>query len=181
MRTNTEQTRERLLTAALELFAERGYDATTIAGVAARAGVSEMTFFRYFPSKESLLLDDPYDPVIAAAVAAQPAELDPIARVVRGIRSAWHALPFPDTREVRERVRIVAQTPALRASVWRNTAETERVVAEALGGDSVTARVAAAAVLAALNTALLEWSLSSEGELGPIIDAALDILEAPRG
>ncbi|MDO7883073.1 TetR/AcrR family transcriptional regulator [Salinibacterium soli] len=172
-----ERTRARLLAVALELFADQGYDDTSIAQIAERAGVSEMTFFRYFPSKESLLLDDPYDPLIAAAVRDQPADLAPLARAARGVRSAWHALPFPATDEVRTRTRIVAESPGLRAGMWRNSAQTEASIAVALGGDAVAARIAAAATVAALNTALLEWSLGSDTDLGAAIDAALDVLE----
>ncbi|WP_329001043.1 TetR/AcrR family transcriptional regulator [Kribbella sp. NBC_00709] len=49
MGTRAARTRDRLLTAALELFTERGYDATSVSEIAARAGVTEMTFFRHFP------------------------------------------------------------------------------------------------------------------------------------
>ncbi|MBX3100435.1 MAG: TetR family transcriptional regulator [Salinibacterium sp.] len=174
--TKTELTRARLLATALELFAEQGYEQTTVAQIAARASVSEMTFFRYFPAKEDLLLDDPYDPLMVAAVAQQPRDLPPLTRAVRGIRAAWHSLPVPDSADVRNRVRIIANTPSLRASMWRNAAETEQVIAQALG-DGLASRVAAAAAIAALNTALLEWGLGS-GDLGELIDEALDVLEA---
>lgn len=179
--TKAELTRQRLLTAALELFVSQGYDATPVAQIAGAAGVSEMTFYRYFPAKENLLLDDPYDPMIAAAVARQASDLPPLLRTVRGIRNAWHALPPPDTDEVRIRVRIVAQSPALRSSMLRNSAETERVIAEALGGDVFPARIVAAAAMAALSTALLEWSVVDDAELGPMIDAALDVLAVDHG
>ena len=59
---------------ALELFLRDGYDATTVAAIAGAAGVSQMTFFRHFPTKESVVLDDPYDPVIAERVAKVAAE-----------------------------------------------------------------------------------------------------------
>ena len=72
MATKAERTRALLQRHALELFVRHGYDATTVADVAAVAGVSSMTFFRHFPTKESVLLEDPYDPVIGRAVAEQP-------------------------------------------------------------------------------------------------------------
>lgn len=180
--TKTELTRRRLLSAALELFAANSYEATTVAQIAERAGTSEMTFFRYFPTKESVLLDDPYDPLIGAAVGAQPHDLDPLSRTIRGIRAAWHGLPEPSSDELRDRLRIVANSPTLRASMWRNSEATEAVIVAALvGADSLAARVAAAAALAALNTALLIWAQSDDPNLGATIDAALDTLEAHHG
>ncbi|WP_198676003.1 TetR/AcrR family transcriptional regulator [Kribbella monticola] len=184
MASKREQTRERLLTAALELFTERGYDGTSVGEIAARAGVTEMTFFRHFPAKASLLVDDPYDPVIGSAIAEQPPALDPITRTARGIRSAWQQLPQPAVEEVRVRLRIVAQTPALRASIASGTAATETVIAGALtdaGTPRSEALIAAAAVMAALNTALLEWSLTDDNDLGKAIEVALDVLEDRRG
>lgn len=184
MGTRAERTRERLLAAAMELFAERGYDATSAGQIAARAGVTEMTFFRHFPSKASLLVDDPYDPVIGAAIRRQPPELDPISRTVRGVREAWQELPPPAVDEVRVRLRIVAQTLTLRASMAGGTAATEAVIVEALTSGEVSrfeAKIAAGAVMAALNTALLEWSLSADDDLGGAIDTALDVLADRRG
>lgn len=184
MVSRADRTRERLLTAALELFAERGYDGTSVSQIAARAGVTEMTFFRHFPGKASLLVDDPYDPVIGVAIRQQPADPDPITRAARGIRAAWRQLPQPSVEDVRTRLRIVAQTPALRASIAGGTAATEAVIVDALtngGTRREEAVIAAAAVMGALNTALLEWSLSDSGDLGPAIETALDVLEARRG
>ena len=80
--------------AALVLFDERGYDSTTAAAIAQRAGVTEMTFFRYFPSKDSVLIADPYDPVIAEAISRQPAQLAPLAAA----SSAWLSRGVPSPR-----------------------------------------------------------------------------------
>ena len=176
----SERTREQLLAAALELFASQGYHETTVAQIAARVGVSEMTFFRHFPSKEDSLLADPYDPLIAAAVAEQPREWDVLRRVVQGVRTAWHAVPEPASAQVRLRVRIAAQTPSLRAAIWRNTEATEQVIVSALeadGTDRLSARAASAAVLAGITAALLEWSASENGELGPMVDRVLDLFQ----
>lgn len=180
----TERTRQRLLTAALELFAEQGYERTSAGQIATRAGVTEMTFFRHFPTKASLLVDDPYDPVIGAAIRAQPTDLDPITRTARGIRVAWQDLAPPSTEEVRVRLRIVARTPSLRASLAGGTAATEAVIADALvagGTPHSAARIAAGAALGALNTALLEWSLTDADDLGHAIDEALGVLEDRHG
>lgn len=178
-----QATRDRLLGAGLALFVEHGYDATSVSEIAARAGVTEMTFFRHFASKQSLLVEDPFDQAIGMAIAAQPVTLDPVCRAARGIRSAWQALPSSSTEEVRMRLRIVAQTPALRASFARGTEATEAVIVDALT-TGLTSRkdaiVAAGAVMGALNAALLEWSVADTGELGAAIEHAMGILEAGR-
>ena len=64
-------TRQFLQEHALRLFSERGFDGVTVEEVARTAGFSHMTFFRHFPTKEAVVLDDPYDPVLGVAVARQ--------------------------------------------------------------------------------------------------------------
>ena len=68
-----ERTRNDLLVRALDLFESKGYEQTSAAEIAAAAGCTEMTFFRHFPTKDRVLLDDPYDAELIAAVAARPA------------------------------------------------------------------------------------------------------------
>ena len=67
-----EQTRTAIQRAALRLIAEGGYAATTCEQIAAEAEVSPATLFRYFPTKEDIVLQDGYDPVIAAAGSPRP-------------------------------------------------------------------------------------------------------------
>lgn len=182
--TRAQRTRERLRDVALDLFVARGFDATTVNEIAAAAGVSHMTFFRHFPSKEDVLLDDPYDPVIAEQVGAQPRDLPALERVRRGLLAAWGALPEPESDEVRRRMAVVAGHPSLRARAWENNQRTEDVVVEVLVGDGVStleARVAAGACLGALMAALLHWGADDGGPgLGERVVYALDRL-APRG
>lgn len=177
----TQRTRARLLAAALDLFARQGYEATTVAQIAAAAGVTEMTFYRHFGTKDQLLLDDPYDPLMAGAVAAQPPGLPPLIRAVRGIRAAWRAVPIQDTGPVRDRLAIVAATPSLAAAVRANTAASEAAIGVELaagGADPREAAIAAAAVMAALMTALLQWGRDGDGTLSAAIERALDVVEA---
>ena len=63
-------TRDRLRNCALGLFHEQGYEATTVEQITAAAGVSHMTFFRYFPTKEDVALADNYDPLIVELLLA---------------------------------------------------------------------------------------------------------------
>ncbi|HET6673119.1 MAG TPA: TetR family transcriptional regulator [Agromyces sp.] len=176
-----ERTLLALVEAGLELFERRGYEATTVADIARAAGVTEMTFFRYFPAKEQLLLDDPYDPVLVTAIAAQPRTDPPFLRAARGVRAAWRALPEPETPIIRRRVRIVAQTPTLRGAMWRSTGNTERAIVEQLVADGATlgaARVAAASVLAALVAGLYAWAEDEFVSLADAIEHALHVIEA---
>lgn len=179
----TARTRARLLAAALDLFTRQGYDRTTVGEIAAAAGVTEMTFYRHFGSKDQLLLDDPYDPLIAGAIGHQPTDLPPLRRAVLGIRAAWRSMPITDAGDVRERLAIVAATPSLAAAVRAGTADTEAAIAAELvtgGADRQTAEIAAAAVMAALMTALLQWGATGDGSLSAAIERALDVLEADR-
>ncbi|RLV56371.1 TetR family transcriptional regulator [Aeromicrobium phragmitis] len=175
-----ERTRERLAEHALDLFETQGYEATTVAQIAAAAGVTEMTFFRHFRTKEAVVLTDPYDPVIAAGIRRRPLDEPPLHRAVRGLRETFAQLPEPDVDMVRRRVRLIARTPVLRAAVTRHNDVTESAIADALAGpeeDALAARVSAAVVLAALTVGLYAWAEHAEGSLGEFIERALAVLE----
>lgn len=168
------------MAAGFELFADQGYEQTTVAQIAAAAGVTEMTFYRHFGSKVQLLIDDPYDPLIAAAIGEQPIELPPLIRTVRGIRLAWRSLPITNDDPVRERVAIVAATPSLLPAMRASTAATETAITEQLvtdGADPTQAAVAAAAAMAALMTGLTRWAVADDGALGAAVERSLDVLE----
>lgn len=178
----SQETHSRLQQRALDLFAEYGFEATTVEQIARAAGVSEMTFFRHFPTKDAVVLEDPFDPQIAAAVAAQPGSLGPLARACRGLRQAIGGLALPDQHQVRQRVRIVGQTPSLAGGVWANTTATQEVLTRVLAehADEPDARVAAAAVMGALTAALIDWgSRDDEQALPGMLLRALDVLDAP--
>lgn len=169
--------------AALQLFEERGYDAVSAASIAQRAGVTEMTFFRHFPSKDAVLIADPYDPLIADAITRAPKQLPPLPAAIAGVSAAWRSVPEPMSADVRERLRIVSGTPSLRGALARNSAETEAAIANALvarGATTQEARIAAAATIGALNAALLDWADGEDDDLGTAIDAALRVLGGDR-
>lgn len=175
-----QRTHERILTRALDLFERHGFEETTVARIAAAAEITEMTFFRHFRTKEQLVLDDPYDPLIAAAIADQPRSLGPLPRTVRGVRSAWSQLAEPAGELVRRRVRVVADSPALRAAVWRNTEKTERLMVDQLvadGTEPLRAGAAAGAVLAAITAAMYAWARDDDHTLSTAVLTALDTLD----
>ena len=174
-----DRTHAALKRAALELFAERGYDAAGTAQIAARAQVSEMTLFRHFATKEALLLEDPFDPRIAAGVASRPGGEPAMRALAEGIRQAWREVDPESTQLLREVLRIVAHTPALTGAIERNSNETITVLTQALTERDVhdlEARVAASAMITGLSVALLDWAQTEQGELSAVLDAALDVL-----
>ncbi|WP_149205031.1 TetR/AcrR family transcriptional regulator [Actinotalea subterranea] len=184
----TLRTRARLLEAALDLFERQGYEATTTQQVAAAAGVSQMTFFRHFPTKESVLVSDPYDPMLAELVAAQPADRPLIRRIHDAFVQALAVIEPVESASARRRVAIAAQLPALRGALLAATQESEAAVTHALvatGADPRQARVAASAAFAATGTALMAWAAdSSGGSLSDVVTQALSVLvgeERPSG
>jgi AcrR family transcriptional regulator len=176
-------TRDRILASAQRLFLEQGYDATTVEQIAAAAGVSHMTFFRYFPSKEDVALSDSYDPLIASFIAQTPAAWPLIQRIraalVQGLR-----LVYDDARDsLLAQVKLIVSTPALRERMWASQIATQEVILQALEADqrdpraSLEARVTVAACLAAAATAVLTW-VENDGtpELPDLIEQAFDAL-----
>ncbi|MGA7206785.1 MAG: TetR/AcrR family transcriptional regulator [Specibacter sp.] len=178
----SERTKAQLQSVAIRLFRLHGYDATTVEQIATEAGVSAMTFFRHFPAKSSVLFEDPYDPLIGAAVAAQPVGLPPLERVRRGLAQAWAQLPEPDRDDTWERVRIIDAHPSLKARMWENNQVTHQVIVTALqttGAPALAAEVAAGACLGAITAALFEWARADTGGLGNLINDALKQLAPP--
>ena len=173
-------TRQLLQEHALRLFSERGFDDVTVEEVARAAGFSHMTFFRHFPTKEAVVLDDPYDPVLGAAVARQDPRLPALERVRRAVLEAWEDLDEPGDGMTRVRIELAASHPSLRAKVWENNRRTEEVIVGALTSSGVApleAKVAAGAVLGSLTAALFDWAEHGEGDtLGERVRRSLEIL-----
>ena len=178
-------TRDRIRASALRLFSEQGYDATTVEQIAAEAGVSHMTFFRYFPAKEDVALSDSYDPLIAGLLQQTPATW-PLTRRIRtvlhqGLRQVYDA----DRDTLLAQNKLIMATPALRDRLWASQIATQQLILKALGTDqgdeqaSFQARVTVAACLAAVTTAVLTW-VEDDGasELPDLIGRAFDALEA---
>ncbi|MBL0777933.1 AcrR family transcriptional regulator [Streptomyces sp. CZ24] len=185
------RTHETLRTAALEMFAAQGYDATTTAAVAERAGVSEMTLFRHFATKEALLLEDAFDPAVAAAVRARPPQEHPMRAAAEGIRTVWRQLPEDQVESVRERIRIIAGAKGLHGAIERNSRATVDALVGALcerGTARTEARVVASALVAGLSVALLDWAGGGTAEavapgaagLRDVLDRVLDTLGGGR-
>ena len=177
------ETRRTLQREALRLFAAKGYEATTVEEIAGAAGVSSMTFFRYFPTKEDVVMQDYQDDLIESSIGSQPADRPPIERLQHGLRASL-AIAYPVVREsLLARMRLIQSTPALRARLWEHLHETERLIARALSRgaerseDDLRSRIVAAACVGALSATVAVWA--EEGgtrDLPALMDEALTLL-----
>jgi AcrR family transcriptional regulator len=150
------KTRAAIREHAMRLFEERGYAATTVDQIADAAEVSPSTFFRYFPTKEDVVLVDDVDAVLIAAVRAQPAEVPPITAIRNALRGVFDAMD-PETWEFeRRRQRLVLGVPELRARMLHQMTDAidlvAGVIAERAGlpADDFSARVTAGSVVGAM-------------------------------
>jgi AcrR family transcriptional regulator len=191
------ETRDRIRACALRLFLEQGYDATTVEQIAAAAGVSHMTFFRYFPAKEDVALSDSYDPLIARLLEQTPAAWPLLQRIRAALLQGLAQVYETDRDTLLAQNKLIAATPALRDRLWADQIATQQLFLQALGGQllesgqalesgerehrpSLQTRVTVAACLAAASTAILAW-VENDGtpELPELIDQAFEILVHP--
>ena len=182
---NGEDARRRLQQAALELFCERGYDATTTAEIAARAGVTERTFFRHFPDKREALFDgeEAFRAALTDGVLAAPDGLAPMNALLWTFRSVQQMLV--DNRPLTEpRQTVIAQTPALRERVLTKTAGLTAALADALrrrGVEDGLAMLAAQVGMAAFSSAARAWFDDPATGLEAHLTRAFEALHALSG
>ena len=173
-----EQTRVAIQREAMRLIAERGYEATTCEQIAASAEVSAATLFRYFPTKEDIVLQDRYDPVIAAAVLARPATEPPLVAVRRGFADALAEVYLGDVEPIRQRTALILSVPALRSRAREQNASLVEHLRQALAerrgwsGNALEIEVAAACCAGAVSVAVERWAMQG-GDLPVIVDQAL--------
>jgi AcrR family transcriptional regulator len=117
---------------ALRLFEEQGYASTTVDQIAEAAEVSPSTFFRYFPTKEDVILIDDYDPVIVDAIKAQPPDVSPVAALVNGMKAVFFNLSGEEWESEKRRQRIYQSVPELRARAMNQTVQAIDMLADAL-------------------------------------------------
>ena len=168
---------------ALRLFTEQGFDETPIEQIAAEAGVSRRTFFRYFDSKASVLwgeFDSEVD-VIRAALAKVPDQL-PMMDAIREAVVAANHYRAEDVPELRARMNLIGSVPGLAASATVHYDAWERVVSEFVGARtgqppwSLYPLVVGRSTLAACRDAYDRWSARADADLTLYLDAALAAL-----
>jgi AcrR family transcriptional regulator len=182
-----EKTRQALASAAMRLFAERGYEATTVADIAAAAEVSTRTFFAYFPSKEDVFFAGTRErlDLVRQAFAAHAAALPPLAAMratLDQIIETTSGDVFAPDRDTR--LRLLIERPELRARGTQLLFSAHQVLTDGIraavpGLDAYGAVAAAGAAIGALVSVVLH-ALQHGGSLDEVrtaLTATLDRLE----
>ena len=187
--------RRELAAAAMELFATKGYEATTVDEIAAAAGVARRTFFRHFRSKEEAIFPDHDDTLVRAEAVlnAAPPHEHPLDTVCRGIKEVMRMYASSPAVSV-ERYRLTREVPTLREREIASVARYERLFTRYLLGhfderdhhdgndDPLLAEVAASAVVTAHNHVLRRWlRAGGRGDVEAQLDHAFAIVRDTFG
>ena len=181
------RTRASIREHALRLFRERGYDSTTVEQIAAAAEVSPSTFFRYFPTKEDVVLRDDFDGRILEAFGRQPASLTPIAAIRAALRDAMATVTPEEWEEFHESAALSVTVPEIRARALDELSRTIEVMADALAkrigrpADDLKVRTYVGAVFGVMISVLTPDAFTGAANIGEQtfrrMDEALALLE----
>jgi AcrR family transcriptional regulator len=180
-----KRTRTRLMiqSEALRLFTEKGYANTTVEEIADAAAISPRTFFRYFPTKEDVVIWDEYDPLALDLLESRPDD-EPLAEAFRAVvRETLGGLYRRDPERLLNRVQLSATVPELRARFLEEQAkgveQLEPLLARKRGAhaDELNIRVIGSSLLAAVSVALDLWQRDGgRRDLLALLDQATDAL-----
>ncbi len=175
--------RGRLEQAALDLYQEQGFEQTTVAQIAERAGLTERTFFRYFADKREVLFwgQTMLQEICVNAIASQPDMTPPINLVAAALQAMAKAIP--DRPEfIRQRQAIIAKNPDLQERELLKMASLTAVLAEALrqrGTPDPGARLLAETGSAVFKVAFARWAGETGGRtLSQLVEDSFDELKA---
>lgn len=178
------RTRAAIQQEALRLFREQGYESTTIEQIAEAAEFSPSTFFRYFPTKEDVVMYDDLDPVVIAAFEAQPPELSPVQALRVAMQQVFSRIPPETMQDMRDRFDLIMAVPELRSRMVdefiRNSELLARLVAQRLGrsADDLAVRTFAGALLGAVMAALFTARVETPIDYITLLDEAMQHFEA---
>lgn len=168
---------------ALRLFESQGYAETTIDQIAEASDISPRTFFRYFPTKEDVVLWDEYDAVVGELLTQRPPD-EPVGETLRVVtRSAIEGLYRHDAARLLARSRLLFSQPALRARFLEFAREGVEHIGAAFAGsrglapDDLVLQVTAAALVDAIGWAIDRWQASDgKADLLALVDEATNAL-----
>ncbi|WP_022906765.1 TetR/AcrR family transcriptional regulator [Curtobacterium sp. B18] len=177
--------RERLVIAAVDLFTEQGYDATTVVEIAERAGVTKSTFFRHFPDKRELLVagQETLSRLLAEGIAEAPAEATPLDAVAAGLERASGEMG-PRNRALGPRLKAaVAASAELRERDALKSVGMAAAMATALrerGVPETLAQLASEMGVLAFKQGYARWSEGEPSDDDGLARHALDVLQELR-
>lgn len=177
---------KRVQRAAVEAFRQRGFHAVTIEEVAASAGVAPVSVYRWFGSKEGLVLWDDYDPGLLAALAARVGGEPPLRAVRDAVVSELGGLYDPERDLVLSRTQLIHREPALLAATVHQTRALESAIVEVfadagVGENDVERGVLASTAVAVLTRAVDVWQRdNARRPLAEIVHDAFAVLEDTR-
>ncbi|MFF2041337.1 TetR family transcriptional regulator [Kitasatospora sp. NPDC058170] len=178
------KTRQAIRREAYRLIAEQGYENTTVDQIAAAAEVSQSTFFRYFATKEDLVLTDEYDPAMVTALLARPADEPFLHSCREAVIGLMRELLQHEREELLTRMRLVNDVPVLRARMHEAPNDPQQlyltVLTRRAGVEQPTLdmRITAAAVGAATTEVVLHWAESGgQDDIADLVDHAFAVLE----
>jgi AcrR family transcriptional regulator len=175
--------RKRLALAALDLFAERGYEHTTVIEIAERAGLTKSTFFRHFPDKREILSGgDTMQSLLVEGIAAAPAKAGPLAAIAHALDVAGQKVFIPDSRDFGARRRaVIAASAELQEREALKGLALVASIADALrrrGVADLTAQMGAHTGALALKLAYERWlEPDNDAEFGQIARQTLAELQ----
>jgi AcrR family transcriptional regulator len=168
---------------ALRLFAQQGYDATTVEQIAEAAEISPSTFFRYFKTKEDVVVQDRYDDMMLAAIEATPPEVGPFETLRQAMLGSMTEIDAAEQQRILLRMKLTYSVPSLRArSVSNLMAATDTFappIARRLGRepDDIEVRAFVTGFMGAVGSAVIAWAESGgELDLGEVIGRAVTAL-----
>lgn len=172
------EARARLREAALELYLEHGYDATTTAQIAERAGVTERTYFRHFADKREVLFNGESElrDVMVGSISDAPPDMNPLALVVGAYAAAVPLFVAGRPIAVR-RAEVIMVTPALKERSQAKSAALAEAIVAALVARRIpesTARLAAQVGAATFDRASRAWYQDPHRDLVALIGSAAD-------
>lgn len=177
------KTRTAIRDATYALIREQGYDATTVEQIAERAEVSPSTVFRYFPTKEDIVLTDEYDPLLLEEIRKRPADEPWIDTLRYVMRKAVGAGLEGDSADLRLRSHLMVQVPAVRSRMLESMSVTGKLltqaIAERTGRDpeSLEVRVYTMSLIGGLAEITLYWAEHDfRDDLHDLLERALDVL-----
>jgi len=176
------KTRRAIQDAALALIAEQGYEATTVEQIAAAAEVSPSTCFRYFPTKEDIILADEYDPEIFAALV-EGGSGPPVEVIRSALAGLFRRIYAADRDVLYQRILLCLEVPSVRSRMHEGINEALQLMTKALATrfgvdpDNFELQMANAAALGVMTRAIERWAERGGTEdLPSQVDAALSLL-----